>query len=641
MHPTLQGFPILHGFTEAITRHTARGWARDPAHPTRRVLIHAIAHGRVIAHAQADLYRGDVHQAGLGDGNCGFVLDLSPHADKLVGTEITLVDAATGTILQGCPAVATDPPSLARFLSRWESLPAPTLSRLRRMMRHHLRGQGVSVIALTDQGLPALRASLKAQLAGTWELLAPGTPPSHRLALIVTAPVTLERDALWHLLRAAADPHPAAFLWDHLQLHPTGAVDPHFHPAFTPDTFRSNPHPGHAFAVRTAHAPFTNPADLLLRLSEHHPIAHLPRLLHRTTTPPPAPTATALRAVQRHLKRIAPLATATRTPHAITTHWPDPQGRTLAVIPTRNHADLLRRCLNSLFQTRQHTKLDIVVIDHDSDEPDARAYLRSIAGLVRVMPYSGPFHFARLNNQAVARHGEGAETILFLNNDTEALAPGWLSRLRSLAARPDVGAVGALLLYDDRRVQHAGVVLGYDGSATHAHALKLSDPRIHPELATLREVTAVTAACMMLRREAFTEVGGFDEAFPIGFNDTDLCLRLRARGLRILQDNTTILLHHESRTRRPAGQWLHPADTALFQSRHAGPIQAGDAFYNPNLRLDVQAHEPRPDCLPGGPPRITHPRLSDRASAPTPPGATPAVPPTPASASPPRRRSSG
>lgn len=628
--------PILQGFTEAITRHTARGWARDPAQPERRVIVQAIAHGQVIAQAPADLYRGDVHQAGLGDGNCGFVLDLAPHAATLAGVEITLADATTGAILQGSPTQAADPPSLARFLTRWQNLPAPTLSRLRRMMRHRLRGQGVSVIPLTQEGLPALRASLKAQLAGTWELVPPGATPRHPIALIVTAPLTLERDAIWHLLRAAADPRPAAFLWDHLQLHPTGAIDLVFHPAFAPDTFRALPHPGAAFAVRTAHLPVTDPANLLLRLSEHHPIAHLPRLLHRTATPPHAPTPSDLRAVQRHLKRTAPQATATRTPHAITTSWPDPHGRTLAIIPTRNHADLLRRCLASLFQTRQHAPLDIVVIDHDSDEPESRAYLRSIAGLVRVMPYSGPFHFARMNNQAVARHGEGAETILFLNNDTEALAPGWLPRMRSLAARPDVGAVGALLLYEDRRVQHAGVILGYDGSATHAHALKLSDPQIHPDLATMREVTAVTAACLMTRRATFAQIGGFDEAFPIGFNDTDFCLRLRAAGYRILQDNTTILLHHESRTRRPAGQWLHPPDTALFQSRHAALIRAGDPFYNPNLRLSVQAHEPRPDCFPGGPPHLTFP-----APAPTPPGATPAKPPKPPSATPPRRKSSG
>lgn len=644
--------PQLQGYLESLTRHAAIGWARDPANPARRVAIRAIADGRILAETPADLFRGDVQQAGLGDGNCGFVLDLSPHAATLAGATITLVDAESGTILPGSPAPAADPPSVARFLSRWNDLPKPTLLRLRRMMRHRVAGQGVTVIARTRRGLPELVASLRAQLAGSWELLVregplrpggnirlltPRTKPRYPLSLVVTGPTVLERDALWHLLQAARNPEPAAFLWDHALLLPGGATDIACHPTPSPDGLRSSLDPGTAFALRTASIT-GDPAEFLLALSETHPIAHIPRILHRTPDPPRVPGAAELRAVQRHLARVAPEATADLTPAGLVTHWPQPQGRTLAIIPTRNQAGLLRTCLQSLFRTRESTPLDIVVIDHDSDEPEARAYLRQIAGLVTVMPYQGPFHFARMNNQAVARHGAEAETLLFLNNDTEALAPGWLARLRSLAARRDVGAVGTLLLYPDRRIQHAGVVLGFDGSATHAHAMRhafdATGARLHGpnrEFTALREVTAVTAACMMMRAEIFRAAGGFDEALPIGFNDTDLCLRLRARGYRILQDGQTVLLHHESRTRKPAGQWLHAADTALFQSRWAAEIQRGDPFYNPNLRLNVLANELRPDCLPGGPPRLSRP------SAPTPPGAAPAAAAKPASAAPRRR----
>ena len=138
-----------------------------------------------------------------------------------------------------------------------------------------------------------------------------------------------------------------------------------------------------------------------------------------------------------------------------------------------------------------------------------------------------------------------------------------------------------------------------------------------------------------MRREVFEAVGGFDEALPIGFNDTDLCLRVRARGYRILQDGQTVLYHHESRTRRMTGQWLHPPDAALFKARHAALIRAGDPFYNPNLRLDVQAYELRPDCLPGGAPRLSFPFAAaggGRAA----PGAGPAAGGIPGSAG--RRR---
>lgn len=659
----------LQGFLESLTRHTATGWARDPANPARRITIRATAPGgRLLAESPADLFRGDVHQAGLGDGNCGFVLDLSPHAAALAGTEITLSDAETGLVLPGTPAPAADPPSVARFLARWDTLPRPTLLRLRRMMRYRLGAQGVTVIARTRRGLPALLESLHAQLAGAWELLTrdsallprgqaqaitPGTRPRYPLVLVVTGHTILERDALWHLLRAAENPSAAAFLWDHAQLLPGGATEIACRPTPSPDGLRSNPDPGTAFALRTALLPrgfrpeSDDPVDLLLALGERHPIAHIPRLLHRTPDPPRAPSTSDFHALRRHLARTAPLARADLTPAGLVTHWPQPEGRTLAVIPTRNQAALLRTCLEALFRTREATPLDIVVIDHESDEPEARAYLRQIAGLVTVMPYQGPFDFARMNNLAVARHGAEAETLLFLNNDTQALHPGWLARLRSLAVRPDVGAVGALLLYPDRRIQHAGVVLGFDGSATHAHALRHAEAangtRRHGpqrDYTALREVTAVTAACMMLRAEVFRAAGGFDEALPVGFNDTDLCLRLRARGHRILQDGQTVLLHHESRTRKPAGQWLHAADTALFQTRWAHEIRQGDPFYNPNLRLDALVNELRPDCLPGGPPRLGTPSLS-APSAPTPPGAAPATPATPASAAPRRRRSSG
>ncbi len=660
--------PPLQGFVEAVTRHTARGWARDPTDPVRRVLVEAVAGGTVLGRALADLFRGDVAGAGLGDGHCGFSIDLSAHATALEGVAVTLRDAATGTPLQGSPAVAADPPSLARFLSRWDTVPPQALARLRRMMHHRTTG-GVSVIATTRPGLPTLIASLQAQLCDRWELLLPpgsthpgdrrirALPPAaeplaaarHSLVLFATGRIALEADAIYHLLRTAAATPAGFFLWDIARRHtPSGTTDLLCRPAFSLDHYLSNPDFGGAFAARTAAARATGwaggEADFILRLLERGgAAAHIPRVLHRTPDPPRAPARAALRAVQRHLARRSPGATAAPAadPPGIAVTWPPATGRTLVVIPTHNQAALLRRCVESVLRTREATPLDIVVIDHQSDEPEARRYLAQIAGLVTVMPFTGPFHYARMNNLAVQRHGRDAETLLFLNNDTEAIRPGWLARLRSLAIRPDVGAAGALLLYGDGRVQHAGAVIGFDGSATHAHTLVHAfrpdgtrNPGYGGHLAALREVSAVTGACMMLRHGVFAAAGGFDEALPIGFNDTDLCLRLRARGYRILQDGQAILYHHESRTRRQFGQILHPDDTALFKARHAALIAAGDLFYNPNLRLDVQDHELRPDCLPGGNPRLTVP-------CPATPDATPAAAATPRSTAPRRRRSSG
>jgi len=598
------------GFVEAVTRHVARGWAFAP---DRRVVVRALCEGAVLGEAVADLHRGDVAAAGVGDGNCGFVLDLSAHAAGLGGKPVALVDAATGVALQGSPAVAADPAGLGRFLARWDGVAAPVLARLARMMRHRLRGAGVSVLAPRG-AMAGVEHSLRAQLAGRWEILEAGAAglaaARYPLVLVVRRALRLERDALWHLLRAAAATKAAAVTWDGIE-----GGEALCRGAFSIDGFRSLPDPGAAFALRRAAARaggWADAAEMVLRAAEAGAVAHVPRLLHRAPAPPRPPGRAALAAVRRHLARVAPRARASLGDGMVAVEWPAAAGRTLAVIPTRNQGRLLRACLESLMRTRGDVPLDIVVIDHESDEPETRDYLRAIRGLVTVMPHAGPFDFARMNNAAVARYGGEAETLLFLNNDTEALEPGWLARMRSLAVRPEVGAVGALLLYGDRRVQHAGVVLGFDGSATHAHAQANAltpegrrVPGYLGELVSLREVSAVTAACMMVRREVFARAGGFDLALPVGFNDTDLCLRLRALGYRNLQDGQSVLLHHESRSRKPAGLWLHAGDTAVFQARYAAAIAAGDPFTSPNFRRDVQTHELRWDCLPGGSPMVT------------------------------------
>jgi GT2 family glycosyltransferase len=192
--------------------------------------------------------------------------------------------------------------------------------------------------------------------------------------------------------------------------------------------------------------------------------------------------------------------------------------------------------------------------------------------------------------------------VLFLNNDIEALAAGWLQRLRSLAARPDVGAVGPLLLYDDRTVQHAGVILGFNNGAEHAMKFQPAmfgearNPGYNGMLTAVRDFSAVTAACMMLRKDVFDSVGGFDEAFAIGFNDTDLCLRLRERGLKVLYDGHTMLLHRESATRAETKQVLHPEDAERLQTRWARYFTEGDPFYNPLLAVEANDHALREDA---------------------------------------------
>ena len=221
-----------------------------------------------------------------------------------------------------------------------------------------------------------------------------------------------------------------------------------------------------------------------------------------------------------------------------------------------------------------------------------------------MLPYAGPFNFAAMNNLAVRAQGGTAAYLLFLNNDVEAIGAGWLGRLRSLAGRPEVGAVGPLLLYGNGRVQHAGVIVGFGGTADHA--MRFAEPDApdgsrnagyNSSLTSVRDYSAVTAACMMMRRSVFEQVGGFDEAFAVGFNDTDLCLRLRAAGLRVLYDGHTVLRHHESATRAKDKSLADPTgDEIRFRARWPAFRDGGDPFYNPWLSIEGADHRLRTDA---------------------------------------------
>ena len=206
------------------------------------------------------------------------------------------------------------------------------------------------------------------------------------------------------------------------------------------------------------------------------------------------------------------------------------------------------------------------------------------------MPYRGVFNYAAMNNLAVKTHGDAAKYVIFCNNDVEAIQTGWVQRLRSLAGRPDVGAVGPLLLYGDKRVQHAGVLIAFCGAAEHVGKFQAAyndkderNPGYNCILSSVRDYSAVTAACVIVRRDVLTALGGFDERFVIGFNDTDLCLRIVDSGLRVLYDAQTVLFHHESATRSANKEMMHPEDDELLRTRWAKYFKSGDPFYNPLL----------------------------------------------------------
>lgn len=257
------------------------------------------------------------------------------------------------------------------------------------------------------------------------------------------------------------------------------------------------------------------------------------------------------------------------------------------VIPTRDRGDLLRRCVAGLLERTEYPALEVVIVDNGSVEAEAVALLERLAGdrRVRVVKCPGEFNWSALNNAGV-REMRG-EVAVLLNNDTDVVEAGWLREMVSQAMRPGVGVVGAKLLYADGRVQHAGVVLGRDGVALHVGRFMGGDaPGYLQELVVTREVSALTGACLAVRREVYAAAGGCEERLPITWNDVDFCLRVRALGLRAIWTPHARVMHLEQASR---GSDDGPERRAMylqaqgFMRERWGAALLDDAFLNPNL----------------------------------------------------------
>jgi GT2 family glycosyltransferase len=298
------------------------------------------------------------------------------------------------------------------------------------------------------------------------------------------------------------------------------------------------------------------------------------------------------RAVADHLVRIGADARVEQLPHGhYRVHWGlgERPPKVSLVIPTRDRVDLLRTCVESLLERTDYPDFELVVVDNQSRDPEALAYLASLEadGRARVLRYDAPFNYSAINNWAVARC-DGA-IIGLLNNDLEVISPGWLREMASHALRPEIGAVGAMLYYPDDTMQHAGVILGIGGVANHAY---LGQPRGWPghggRAKVAQNLSAVTGACLVVRRAAFERVGGLDESLEVAFNDVDFCLRLRAAGLRNVWTPFAEFYHFESASRgsddTPEKAARFRGEVERMQSRWQEQLY-WDPAYNPNLTL--------------------------------------------------------
>jgi GT2 family glycosyltransferase len=260
------------------------------------------------------------------------------------------------------------------------------------------------------------------------------------------------------------------------------------------------------------------------------------------------------------------------------------------IIPTRDRLDLLRTCVDSICRLTTYPDFEIVIVDNQSTERQTHAYFEEIKrrGNVRVLPYDAPFNYSRLNNFAVRE--SSSDVIALVNNDIEAIHGDWLHEMVGHAIRPQNGAVGAMLYYPDGRIQHAGVIIGLGGVAGHAYVgMPRGFPGQHHRAHLCQNLTAVTAACLVVRRDVFDEVGGLDESFEVAFNDVDFCLRIAQRGYRNVWTPWAELYHHESATRgyedNPEKQARFSGEIERLQGRWGDALK-WDPAYSPNLSLE-------------------------------------------------------
>jgi GT2 family glycosyltransferase len=389
----------------------------------------------------------------------------------------------------------------------------------------------------------------------------------------------LTGDALYHLAKAIID-HPEAKLiyTDEDKIDEKGRrSDPFFKPDWNPDLLLSTNYICHLLCCSRLAVDFVGGLrkgvegsqdwDLILRITEHlsdPEIIHIHRVLYhwRLHEGSTALTLESKDYIMSSSRRVLEETMDRRNIQGMLEierehQWRINRARDDAgmlasiIIPTRNRVDLLRQCIESILDKTTYQTYEILIVDNDSDDPETLTYLKSLRNnsSIRVIKISGPFNFSRLNNLAV-KEAKG-EILVLLNNDTEVITPEWLSELVAQARRSEIGCVGALLLYPDNTIQHAGVMLGIGGVANHCYKhLDGKTPVFNWMNLRVRNYSAVTAACMAVKKSVYEEVNGLDEEnLTVAFNDVDFCIRVNEAGYHNLYTPNAALYHHESVSR--------------------------------------------------------------------------------------------
>jgi GT2 family glycosyltransferase len=428
----------------------------------------------------------------------------------------------------------------------------------------------------------------------------------------------------------AAHPNATIIYSDEDKLDPEGRRnDPYFKCDWNPDLFLSHNMIGHLGVYRRdivmAVGGFregyegSQDYDLALRVLDHPSCAgirHIPHVLYHWRMKPGSigdkshAADAALCAIRDHLTRRGVVADVIPAPgypafNRVRYQTPPVPPLVSIIVPTRDRAKLLRRCVESVLTKTDYRRFEVIIVDNGSSEKQTAGCFELLGRdpRVRIIRHDMAFNFSALNNRA-AKQAAG-EVLVLLNNDIEVIAEGWLTELVAQALRPEVGPVGAMLYYPDNTIQHAGILLGVGGIANHAHRhLARGAPGYFGRAALAQSFSAVTGACLAIRRDKYEALGGLDESLAVAFNDVDLCLRAAAHGWRTMWTPYAELYHHESASRGPdvgpdaAVRLEH--ESQIMRQRWGDLLQA-DPCYSRNLTAE------REDFSLGFPPRVCKP----------------------------------
>lgn len=426
--------------------------------------------------------------------------------------------------------------------------------------------------------------------------------------------------ALFEVMRAICEQDADFIYTDENTFHdkPEDAFCPHFKPDFAPDTLRANNYICHFTVFKrqlmdqagrfNSKYDGSQDFDMVLRLTEKaEKIFHIPEILyfwraHKDSVAQgieakPYVIEAAKGAITEHLSRVGleGFVEDTVVPSMYRIKYTIKAIPKISIIIANcDHADDLRKCITSIQKLTTYKNWEIIIVENNSIEIATRDYYQELQQLenIKIVTWeakNGEFNYSAINNYG-AKFATG-EYILLLNNDTEVISADWIQEMLMFAQCTDVGAVGAKLYYFDDTIQHAGIGIGILTLAGHYHrGFDRCDFGYMGRLIYAHNVSAVTAACMMIRRNVWKEVGGLDETFQVAFNDVDLCMRIRQAGYLIVWTPYAELYHYESKSRgyddTPEKQKRFEGEVRRFQTRWAKELAAGDPYYNPNLTLD-------------------------------------------------------